>query len=215
MRLIDNYIPVFQGLKELHQELSDTLDKSLIGVKEDLNALLSKVNCASYSKQQNQNALFAVCALIDEMILASDWKHRDEWANEPFQKTYFDTQKAGMQFYERLDGLNENDDKEQDVREVFLYALVQGFSGCYFESGEQSVKQEIIQANYALLSKNIDSHLFSPEIPNREINNGSQVSRKKQKELLLVLVPIAAVLLTYFLLRSDLVESVSQILSQI
>ena len=79
MRLIDNYIPVFQGLKELHQELSDTLDKSLIGVKEDLNALLSKVNCASYSKQQNQNALFAVCALIDEMILASDWKHRDEW----------------------------------------------------------------------------------------------------------------------------------------
>ena len=215
MRLIDNFIPVFQGLKELHQDLSETSEKSLIDVKEDLNALLSKVNAAGYSKQQNQNALFAVCALIDEMILASDWKRSDEWANEPFQKTYFDTQKAGTQFYERLDGLNENDEKEQDVREVFLYALVQGFSGCYFESGEQSVKQEIIQANYALLSKNIDSNLFSPEIPSREMNNGSQVNRKKQKELLSILVPIAAVLLTYFLLRSDLIESASQILSRI
>jgi hypothetical protein len=57
--------------------------------------------------------------------------------------------------------------------------------------------------------------LFSPEIPSREMNNGSQVNRKKQKELLSILVPIAAVLLTYFLLRSDLIESASQILSRI
>jgi type VI secretion system protein ImpK len=215
MKLIDKFIPVFQVIKNLPQNISDDSDMTLIDFEQQFKTLLSNVKCSGCSKEQNQNALFSVCALVDEIILDSEWKYRNEWAKSPLQKKYFDTHKAGTQFYEILDTLNENDIKDQDVREVFLYSLVQGFSGCYFESGEESVKQEIIQANYALLSKDIKINLFSPQIPIRRSHEINNANRKKQKELLTTFAPIGILLFSYFLLRSNILDSVSQISSQI
>jgi len=215
MTLIDKFIPVFQVIQNLPKKMSSDSESTLIEVQQQFITLFSNVECSSYSKRQNQDALFSVCALIDELILDSEWKNRSEWAKSPLQKRYFDTHKAGTQFYERLDALDENNLKDQDVREVFLYSLVQGFCGCYFESGEVSIRNEIIQANYALLSKEIETSLFSPQIPPRDVNEITRGSRKKQKELLTMLGPIVAILLTYLLLRNDLLEIIYQILSQI
>ena len=214
MTLIDKFIPIFENIKKLSFLLSEDFDKTFLELEQETSEMLLSVSLVKYSTQQNADALFAVCALIDELILDSQWKYKDMWAKSPLQKKYFDTSNAGAEFYKRLDRLNESDPKDQDVREVYLYALVQGFSGCYFESGEHSLKQEIIHVNYALISKDITNSLFSPKVP-EPINHGiKQVNRKKQKELAAVVAPIAIVLFTYLILRNDLINSVSQVLSQ-
>ena len=214
MSLIDKFIPVFLNIKNLSLLLSEDLDKTFVELEKEVTGMLADLTSADHSSQQNEDALFAICALLDEMVLDSQWKHRDEWASSPLQKKYFDTQNAGTEFYQRLDQLNENDSADQDVREVYLYALVEGFSGCYFETGEQSFKQEIIQANYALISKDINNGLFSPKVPEPIDSGVIQVNRKKQKELAAIIGPITIVLLTYLFFRNDLINSVSEILSQ-
>jgi type VI secretion system protein ImpK len=214
MSLVDKFIPVFQNIKNLPLLLSEDLDKTFVELEKEVTGMLADLSSAEHSSQQNEDALFAICALLDEMVLDSQWKHRDEWASSPLQKKYFDTQNAGTEFYQRLDQLNENDSADQDVREVYLYALVEGFSGCYFETGEQSFKQKIIQANYSLISKDINNDLFSPKVPELMDSGVIQVNRKNQKELAAIIGPITIVLLTYLFFRNDLINSVSEILSQ-
>jgi len=215
MNLIDKFIPLFQTIASIEILLAEDSDKSFLDLDQEMNALLSSVSVSEYSASQNSDALFAACALIDELILGSQWKCKDQWARSPLQKRYFDTNNAGTEFYQKLDQLNPSDPKDQDVREVYLYALVAGFSGCYFEAGEESLKQDIIQSNYALLSKSVTTSPFSPEVPER-LNNGSkQINRKRQKELAVIAGPILFVVLTYLALRNDLINTVSQVLNQL
>lgn len=194
--------------------LSEEFDKTFVELEKEVTDMLAETGSADHSSRQNADALFAVCALLDEVVLDSQWKHRDEWAKSPLQKKYFDTRNAGTEFYQRLDQLNENDSADQDVREIYLYALVEGFSGRYFETGEQSFKKEIIQANYVLISKDINNGLFSPKIPESLDSGFTQVNRKKQKELAAIIGPIAVVLFIYLFFRNDLINSVSEILTQ-
>ena len=215
MNLIDKFIPLFQTIGSVEILLAEDSDKSFLDLEQEMNALLSSVSVSEYSVSQNADAMFAACALIDELILGSQWKCKDEWARSPLQKRHFDTNNAGTEFYQRLDQLNPSDPKDQHVREVYLYALVAGFSGCYFEAGEESLKQDIIQSNYALLSTSVTTSPFSQEVPER-LNNGSkQVNRKRQKELAVMAGPILFVVITYLALRNDLINTVSQVLNQL
>jgi type VI secretion system protein ImpK len=214
MSLINQFIPVFQYIKNLTPLLSEDLDKTFVELEKEVTGMLVELGSAEHSSRQNSDALFAVCALLDEVVLDSQWKHRDEWANLPLQQKYFNTRNAGTEFFQRLDHLNENDSADQDVREIYLYALVGGFSGRYLESGEQSFKKEIIQTNYALISKDISNGLFSPIIPEPLDSAVFQVNRKKQKELAAIIAPIVIVLFIYLFFRNDLINSVSDVLSQ-
>ena len=215
MTLIDQFIPKFQTIKNLASMLGEDCDKTFAELEQEMVDILTLDENTEYSSKQNADALFAICALIDELILDSQWEHKDEWAPSPLQKKYFDTNNAGIEFYQRLDQLNENDRKDQDVREIYLYALVQGFSGPYFDAGEQSLRQEIIRANYALLSTDLISDLFSPQIPESSRNSIKQVNRKRQKEWAATVGPIMVVLLAYLLLRNDVLNSISEVLSQL
>ena len=47
--------------------------------------------------------LFAVCALIDEMILCSTWPGRDKWQVAQLQHRFFNTTNAGAGFFECAD----------------------------------------------------------------------------------------------------------------
>ena len=215
MTLIDQFIPKFQTIKNFAAMLGEEYDKTFVELEQEMDDMLALDENTEYSSKRNADALFAVCALIDELILDSQWEHKDQWAASPLQKKYFDTNNAGTEFYQRLDQLNENDRKDQDVREIYLYALVQGFSGRYFEAGEQSLRQEIIRANHNLLSTDLTSALFSPQIPESSKNSVKQVNRKRQKEWAATVGPIMVVLLAYLLLRNDVLNSISEVLSQL
>ena len=216
MKMIDTFLPIFEYIGELASELVDESNKTIDDVHEDLKPLFKTVSDGTDTLKGTDLALFAICAFIDEKILASDWKDKEKWSKKPLQKIYFDTNKAGELFFSKLDELNENIDEQQQVREVYLYCLVQGFSGCYFSLGEQSLLQELIQSNYALLAT--DTYLptfdttantaLSPPID-------EQAFRQQLKEIMTIWGPISLVIITYLFLRNDLLDTITSALSQI
>ena len=80
MNLIDKFIPLFQTIGSVEILLAEDSDKSFLDLEQEMNALLSSVSVSEYSVSQNADAMFAACALIDELILGSQWKCKDEWA---------------------------------------------------------------------------------------------------------------------------------------
>jgi type VI secretion system protein ImpK len=83
-------------------------------------------------------AKFAFCALVDEVILISDFRIRDEWERRPLQLEFFGEQLAGERFFEYLDQLRQGGAPKVQVLEVFHMCLLLGFQGRYLiEGGEK------------------------------------------------------------------------------
>ncbi|MDO5484181.1 MAG: DotU family type IV/VI secretion system protein, partial [Desulfovibrionaceae bacterium] len=76
-------------------------------VRSDVERLLHEAETASADAppEARQEALFAVCAFVDEAILTSSWQGRQEWARATLQRTRFGTVNAGMEFYEHCQEL--------------------------------------------------------------------------------------------------------------
>ena len=78
-------------------------------------------------------ARYALCALIDETVLNSNWETvKTDWIGRPLQMEYFQSFTAGEQFYAKLDQLRgSSDPADVDVLEVYTQCLALGFRGKY------------------------------------------------------------------------------------
>jgi type VI secretion system protein ImpK len=84
--------------------------------------------------EQIESIKFALVAFIDETVLSptNDFPLRKEWEQLPLQLEYFKEHLAGVKFFERLDALLEQQEKEAlDVVEVYYLCLLLGFKGKY------------------------------------------------------------------------------------
>ncbi|SMC22812.1 type VI secretion system protein ImpK [Andreprevotia lacus DSM 23236] len=95
-----------------------------------------------------ENAMFAAVAWIDETVMCSEWEGADLWRRRPLQKTYFNTTKAGVEFFSRLETLR---NEEVAVREVFFLCLSLGFKGRYSADGGRFLLDEIKARELKLL----------------------------------------------------------------
>lgn len=215
MKIVDAFIPVFVYMEKLAPELIEDSSKSAAVVNEELKLLLKVAQELPQSHEQVQQAMFAICAFIDEKLLGSDWSEKDEWSKKTLQQTYFDTNIAGQLFFQKLDSLNENIELEQQVREVYLYCLAQGFSGCYFNAGEQSFLQELIQNNYELLANSNENSLFQSSHHIQKVAPTEPNLPPQLKEQAFIWGPILLAVLSYVFFRNDLLDVVSSALSQI
>ncbi|HYE76298.1 MAG TPA: type IVB secretion system protein IcmH/DotU [Blastocatellia bacterium] len=84
-----------------------------------------------YKEAQIQNAKFALASFVDETVLAGGFPIRDEWERYPLQLEYFGEQFAGVKFFERLDGLLKEVEREGDVVELYYLCLLLGYKGKY------------------------------------------------------------------------------------
>jgi type VI secretion system protein ImpK len=84
-----------------------------------------------YKEAQLQNAKFALASFVDETVLAGGFPARDEWERYPLQLEYFGEQFAGVKFFERLDALLKDAEREADVIELYYLCLLLGFKGKY------------------------------------------------------------------------------------
>lgn len=90
-----------------------------------------------------QQARFAVAAFLDEMILGVPSPHRDAWSARPLQYEFFRENVAGVEFFNRLDGLRKSISSNRDVVEVYYLCLVLGFEGQYKLHGREKLKDLI------------------------------------------------------------------------
>ena len=98
----------------------------------------------SFTQKDFTLAHFAVCAWIDEAILTSTWKEKGKWQGEQLQLVYYDTAKAGKEFFDKLNQLTFD---QKDVREVYTLCLTLGFRGQYHHEGDEYVLEPLITSH--------------------------------------------------------------------
>lgn len=78
---------------------------------------------------------YAFCALVDEVVLQSQFSVRDTWERQPLQLQFFGEQLAGENFFTRLEDLRRQGAARLQVLEVFHMCLLLGFKGKYLIEG--------------------------------------------------------------------------------
>lgn len=85
------------------------------------------------------DAKYAFCALMDEIMLSSDFAIRDDWERAPLQLRLFGEHLAGEGFFDKLETLRLTPDKNVETLEVFHTCLILGFQGRYLLEGTEKL----------------------------------------------------------------------------
>ncbi|UTH76604.1 type IVB secretion system protein IcmH/DotU [Chromobacterium sp. IIBBL 290-4] len=98
-------------------------------------------NARNFGKDINAvgHAKYAFCALMDEIILSSDFALRDEWERMPLQLRLFGEHLAGEGFFNRLEQLRDASAANVEALEVFYTCLLLGFQGKYLLEGQEKL----------------------------------------------------------------------------
>lgn len=106
MALFDAYLPAmaFAALFREDQSLHATPYEN---VRADMDKLLERAANASASEANRHpdlagDALFAVCAFVDEAMLLAPWPGAGQWMRNTLQYAHFKETNAGVVFYDRL-----------------------------------------------------------------------------------------------------------------
>ncbi|MFH1019076.1 MAG: DotU family type IV/VI secretion system protein [Pseudomonadota bacterium] len=166
MALIDDFLPAlaFAAMLASEQNLADTACET---ARADMDRLLDQAMLKAGRENPGQagNALFAVCAFADEVILASTWPGRHEWMRHKLQEVRFNTGNAGEEFYVRLAGLcgksrqdqpemivadnleQNGEEGQREALEVYVACLTLGFSGRYYDREGRARIDELTRTN--------------------------------------------------------------------
>lgn len=140
------YVAYFRGSVAKRQPSFDE-------VKNSVHRLISEsersIEGTSVSREDYDQARFAVFAWIDEAILSSEWHERNRWQGEQLQLSYFRTSEAGEQFFERLGAIGPH---QREVREVYFLCLAMGFRGQYHNEGDEFLLEGLKSSNLKLLT---------------------------------------------------------------
>lgn len=146
------------------------------------------------SHQDGQDIGFALVALIDEVVVAKGGELRDYWLPRLLQLQFFNTNIAGDEFFNRLDGVL-GDPSRIEVLKVYYMTLLFGFQGKYQVRGGEIQRDEVIDRVAETLRR--AGHLgevnLAPEGP-RPREGGGTVRRN------LPVVILAAAILVFALL---------------
>lgn len=93
---------------------------------------------------------FALVAFLDETIICSEWKEKDEWLTEPLQIKLFDTFNAGEEFFTNMAILREKTSINKDILEVYYLCLSLGFKGKYQLQSPENIRRIIDDLNLEL-----------------------------------------------------------------
>ena len=74
-------------------------------------------------------ARYALCALIDETVLATPWGSQSTWPTESLLATLHNETKGGAKFFQILDRTSENPARNIDLLEFLFICLSLGFQG--------------------------------------------------------------------------------------
>ena len=91
------------------------------------------------SAESIHDAKYAFCALMDEIVLSSNFSIRDDWERAPLQLRLFGEHLAGEGFFDKLETLRLTPDKNIETLEVFHTCLILGFQGRYLLEGTEKL----------------------------------------------------------------------------
>jgi type VI secretion system protein ImpK len=142
MRLVDYFTPVMARVAAFVQNPDAGIDAFDAEISAALDMAQMRAQSQGIPTLECKNALFAVCAWVDETLMRARLQGFDLWPSRMLQQRYFNTTRAGIQFFERLDNLSSRD---LELREVFLICLTLGFQGKYALKGMEAERDALIR----------------------------------------------------------------------
>jgi type VI secretion system protein ImpK len=120
----------------------DTLRKEIALMLQDLERRGKR---QGHPDEDVKATRYALCALIDETILNSQWPFKDQWSDKPLQLEYFGEHMAGERFFDLLERIRQKAARKVDLLEVFCLTLIFGFQGKYKLRGGNELKELIAE----------------------------------------------------------------------
>jgi type VI secretion system protein ImpK len=119
--------------------------------------------------QAVSDARYAFCALMDEIILSSEFSIREEWERAPLQLRMFGEHLAGDRFFDKLEMLRADPGANIEVLEVFHTCLLLGFQGKYLLEGTEKLNYLISRVHQEIMHARGGKAEFSPnwKLPQR------------------------------------------------
>jgi len=158
---------------------------------------------AGFSQQEFNEARFAVCAFIDEAILCSNWPERNVWQGELLQRRFYSTNRAGEEFYTRMNNLESS---SNHMRDVYYHCLALGFKGRYFPTEMEIDLDEIKKREYlkikmenGILTTSSLAGFFPESCPNNSAPRRRTLPRIALSyfTIFMILAPLIFLALTY------------------
>lgn len=157
-------------------------------------------------------AKYALCAFIDEQVLASPWPGRNFWVNRPLQLLYFNENTAGEGFFTRLEALRRNPSRANVL--AIYYACIQlGFVGKYAVHRGEGLPQ-LAEA----VSLELGKDLPPPDVlaPHAEPKDGARSANRRDAPILITgLAVLGVALLVFLALKLILVVNTSSVNSHL
>ena len=115
------------------------------------------------------DAKYAFCALMDEIILSSEFAIREDWERAPLQLRLFGEHLAGERFFDKLDNLRIDPVANVEVLEVFYTCLLLGFQGKYLLEGSEKLNYLISRVGQEITHARGGRNEFAPnwKLPQR------------------------------------------------
>lgn len=132
------WMPIIDAAKRgFHspEQTYQTLTAELISM---LESAANRARQQQFSEATVHEGLFAVVAWIDEMAMTYNWSGALQWRRTPLQRHFFSTNRAGVEFFQRLNALPTT---AEGARELFGLALLNGFQGYFATRPENELAQ--------------------------------------------------------------------------
>ena len=119
----------------------DVLRDSVLAMVKEFEA---KARNLGATTETSYAARYALCALIDETVLATPWGSQSSWTTESLLGTLHNETRGGAKFFQILERMSENPGRNIDLLEFLYLCLSLGFQGKYAVMDRGSAQLEAI-----------------------------------------------------------------------
>lgn len=144
--IILDYICLFRQAKiaVIDDEIKSKLTAEILKYQE-------KIQRGSYNQQVVENAVYCICAAVDEAVLVNLESIENSWAEETLLCRFFNDTFGGEKVFEIYESANL--EANDDLIELIYMLISLGFTGKYFDSNIElpSVRKELTTGHYPLL----------------------------------------------------------------
>jgi type VI secretion system protein ImpK len=149
--LLDLLARVGTGAQTTRVSNAEALRESAVRALQDFE---TEGRAAGVSDEQLRAAHYALCAALDDTVLATPWGQASSWATRSLSSTFHQDVRSGERFFDLLSGMQKEPGRYLQALEICYFCLALGLRGRYRLDSRGSAEIERIREGlYQLLAR--------------------------------------------------------------
>ncbi len=100
-------------------------------IKNELNAFQGQAREAGVRAELVKPASYALCTMLDEVVLNTPWGSNSDWSNQSLLSTFHNEVWGGEKFFQILESMSQEPARNLELLELLYICLALGFQGKY------------------------------------------------------------------------------------